>query len=120
MFFDQGHGFEAVASLTDQSDLGEAFQKIGQFVPRRFFVIDDDGNLHKRTAEGASIGTSSRRWQASARPHCAVQQGVEDAPQATKSKPARPRVSPPGPLPRKSLFRRATPVARTGWDRSDP
>lgn len=43
MFFDEVDGFEAVFSLADEVDFRKAFQEKGEFVPRGFFVVDDEG-----------------------------------------------------------------------------
>lgn len=50
MLFDQGEGFDAVFPLPDKMNIWKTLKKKGQFIPRGFFVIDDERvDGHKRS-----------------------------------------------------------------------
>ena len=42
MFFDEINGFDAVFTLCDQIDFGEAFEKVREFFARGTFVVNDE------------------------------------------------------------------------------
>ena len=43
VFLDEADGFEAVFSMADDRNLGEGFEKEGEFLAGGFLVVDDDG-----------------------------------------------------------------------------
>ena len=58
VLLDQRHGFHAVFSLPDQIDFGKTFQQKRQLIPRRLFVIHNngvDGHVASQTAAEVAL-----------------------------------------------------------------